>query len=107
MLTQMKRQTRGAESIIAQFAAFGMCRAERCAAIVAQGLCVAATLHAQLVLHTSHQNHSAQEIVHISRREYTSEICHDEEKLIKILGNRGTPSSSSPDGPHQPACTIF
>jgi hypothetical protein len=83
MLTPMERQTRLAEALTTQFASFGMRWAEGCATVIAEGLRSAATRCAQLILHSPSLNDSANEVVHVSSREYTTGFCHGREKLIK------------------------
>lgn len=60
-----------------------MIRAERRAAVGAKGPCVTATRYPQLVLKPPNLNDSAEEVVHDSKREYTTQFCHGREKLIK------------------------
>ena len=64
MLTLMKWETRRAERVGAQGAAFCVVRAERSSAVVAESLCGTATGYAQLILQPSSLDNSADKIVH-------------------------------------------
>ena len=64
MLTLMKGQAGLTEHLLAEIALFGMGRAERRAAVVAENFCRAATRRARDILQTSYLDHSTKEIAH-------------------------------------------